>query len=1033
MVTLVEQPIICSPFQEPSVHWKIEPNRPTRLVNSRRRASYYYRIPEHSGTGRRNIREQDFFEENVGEEIELELVSAIRRSVSEWRNGGLTGTSYDGITEVTRDLLNLWYSDDRRDRLFFAQLEAVESVIFLIESSPVYRRNLPSIPIDEGASTQKNGEFFTRYALKMATGTGKTTVMGMLAAWSILNKVYNRRDNRFSENVLIVCPNVTIRERLKELDPRLGQQSLYVTRELIPIYRLNELRRGTVLVTNWHRLAKKEINSVNGITSKVVKTGVAVSSSKRNKSGNVASAIKYVESDLAWFQRVTREFGSEKIKKSGLLVFNDEAHHAYRLRDRSDDQRNETEDDGVKRNRNNENDLDSRESTVWVEGLDRINNLANGKRKGINFCVDLSATPFYLQGSGNEVGKPFPWIVSDFGLLEAIESGLVKVPQITAGGSDNSQRAAYFNIWRWTQEKAAEDGHSRKLAPDIVLKYASQPIILIAEDWNKKCREWQDNSDETKDFVPPVLIIVCRDTALAKEVYEWIAEGSDRYGRAPSQFKNNSDKQVTVRIDSRAVEDIDKGGTKDETKKLRFILETIGRTSWLGGIIPKDWSELVSRNNEKVENDQTGNLRWIDEEIPPGRDIKCIVSVSMLTEGWDANTVTHVIGLRPFGSQLLCEQVVGRALRRKAYVLDEVSGLFSEEVATVLGVPFELVPFKVAKDKKSASHTEIAHIFTDQQKEEYEITVPFVTRYMSKAEFDVEIDWELVSQVTIDPRKTPQHVEIGPMTSPSGSLVGAGPPTTSRISLEEWRKSIRLQEIAFRLAKEVCNRWKEEKESTSVPAQTLFPKVLNVTFKFLSEKVITKGDSQIRDILASGEYVELSVDRLFEAIKLYSETKVTELPVIPSGSAGQRSTSHIDFYTKKRTFPAKRCHLNLMVADTKTWEQNAGATFDSHPGIRKWVKNDRLDFWIPYRFTRRLKKYYPDFLVETDKEERLIVEVKGDYDDFADAKSKAALRWVRAVNNVGEYGHWSFLVATDPNQFGIMLDMYCKKKWENTM
>ena len=410
----------------------------------------------------------------------------------------------------------------------FAQLEAAETIIFLVEATAVYQKNKPLIPLDKpgGESLKKGFSAFVRYALKMATGTGKTTVMGMLSAWSILNRVASPTDDRFPDTILIVCPNVTIRERLQELNPALGDLSLYRTRQLVPVHRMEELRRCEVMIANWLKLAKKETNSVNGDSAKVVKMGVATKVVVNAGRKDERIETKYFESDKAWFKRIRQELGTGKGRCPHWLIFNDEAHHAYRRGDNDSDIMVDLEEDTSLAKKN------AKEATIWIEGLDRINKLAGAKKKGIHLCVDLSATPFYIQGSGNE---------------------------------------------------------------------------------------------------------------------------------------------VTVRVDSKVVEELEEGGTKDETKRLRFILDTVGKKTWLGGKVPEDWSELIRKNNDKAASDDNdGTFKWMDELIPPGRNIRCIISVSMLSEGWDANTVTHVVGLRPFGSQLLCEQVVGRVLRRRSYALNEV-------------------------------------------------------------------------------------------------------------------------------------------------------------------------------------------------------------------------------------------------------------------------------------------------------------------------------------------------------------------------
>ena len=1027
-VAEVESPIINSPFREPRSHWKIEQAKPPIKVEGRRHASYFYRVPEHAGRGRRNRTQAEMFESEKGEEVDLALVNAIRERVKEWRTGTRSsGLAYDGASPVTRELLELWRSEERMQRLFFAQIEAVETIIFLVEAKEIYSKGLPEIPRDEpGVEAKAKGvRAFRRYASKMATGSGKTTVMGMLTAWSILNRVASPRDDRFSDTILIVCPNVTIRERLQELDPALGDLSLYRTRQLVPLYRMEELRRGEVMIANWHRLAKKETNTVNGDSAKVVKAGEPVEVVRNAGKKNESVEIKFFESDAAWFKRIRRVLGTRKGRSPHWLIFNDEAHHAYRRGDAGAEENLYEDKDLAKKN--------AREATIWIEGLDRINKLASGsRRRGINLCIDLSATPFYIQGSGNEVGKPFPWVVSDFGLLDAIEAGLVKIPQLPTRDVSGADEAAYFNVWRWVQAKAKEDGLGKTITPEIVMNYASAPINLLAQDWHERFLEWEQFSKvHQKHPIPPVFILVCRDTAVAREVHAWLANGNDSYGAAPPWFKNEPGREVTVRIDSKVIEDIEEGGSQDETKRLRFVLDTVGKAEWPGGKVPYDWSELVRKHNDKVASDDNdGSLEWIDERIPPGRDVRCIVSVAMLAEGWDANTVTHIVGLRPFGSQLLCEQVVGRALRRGSYALNEETQRFTEETAKVFGVPFELIPFKVSSVGPQLPQPDPNHIYSVPEKADYEITFPIVTGYHQSSEFEIFVDWSQVSKVTIDPMKIPQLVELTSLTTPDGSLTVYGPGEKPRLSLREWRARFRDQQVAFRLAREICSRWQADNGAEAVPVHRLFPKVAFVAKRFLGEKLDLRGDSQPCDLLLVGEYMQAAIGALLEAIKKGSATGASEVAVIPQGAAGRGSTLYVDFHTTKPIYPAERCHLNAMVADTKKWEQSAAFLLDTHPGVTKWVKNERLEFFISYRHHGLPAKYIPDFIVETDGGVNVIVEIKGRMTDNADAKAKAAERWVKAVNRLGDHGTWRYLLVTDPGRVGIELNESTTQKWQ---
>jgi type III restriction enzyme len=362
---------------------------------------------------------------------------------------------------------------------------------------------------------------------------------------------------------------------------------------------------------------------------------------------------------------------------------------------------------------------------------------------------------------------------------------------------------------------------------------------------------------------------------------------------------------------------------------------------------------------KRSSDDNDGSLKWIDERVPPGRDVRCIVSVAMLAEGWDANTVTHIVGLRPFGSQLLCEQVVGRALRRKSYALNDETQMFAEETAKVFGVPFELIPFKVSPVGPQPPQPDPNHIYSVPEKAGYEITFPVVTGYHEAGTFEVFVDWDQVSKVTIDPMRIPQLVELTPLTTPDGSLAAYGPGEKPLLSLSDWRSRFRDQQVAFRLAREICSRWQADNGAEAVPVHSLFPKIAFAAKRFLTEKLDLKGDSQACDILVVGEYMQAAIGALLEAIKKGSSASAAEVAVIPQGAAGRGSTLYVDFHTTKPIYPVTRCHLNAMVADTKKWEQSAAFILDSHPGVQRWVKNDRLGFNIPYRHRGLPAKWTP--------------------------------------------------------------------------
>lgn len=1001
----VENPIINSPYEEPRFHWQIRKGELPRKREGRRPAAYFFRVPEGAGRGRgKKAAQVELFESDTpGTEVELLVPNQIRERLKLWR-----ARDYEGATATTKELLRWWRREDRPQRLFFAQLEAAEAVILLTEGPQDLLQGLPEqIPLDEPgpAAKAKGYKAFQRYGLKMATGTGKTTVMAMLAAWSILNRLERPDDERFADTVLVICPNVTIRDRLRELDPLQGDLSLYATRDLVPAHRRADLRRGDVIVTNWHGLALQEMREVNGVSAKVVKRGVPVTRrvTKTIEGEKVeAEETLYFESDKAFADRV---LGKRRGRSPSVLVLNDEAHHAYRRGDSGEE---------VVLDRELAAQFD-REATIWIEGLDRINKVLGARsRNGIRLCVDLSATPFYIQGSGNEVGKPFPWLVSDFSLLDAIEAGMVKIPMLTSADISGDERPAYFNIWRWVQAQLEAEGVSGEPSPADLMRYAVAPMNLLAKDWEKTAAEWQADfaAGFRKTPAPPVFIVVCRNTALAKEVYAWLAEGKADHGTAPECFRNQPGSPVTVRIDSKVAEEIESGAGSDEARRLRFVMETVGKSTWPGGKVPEEYAALVAKHNTKAAEDDS-DLVFIDPAIPPGRDVRCIISVAMLSEGWDATTVTHVVGLRPFGSQLLCEQVVGRALRRTRYDMDEDTGLLIGESACVLGVPFELIPLKLGKTQGNTVDRKIHHVFAVESKAQFEIRVPVVEGYDDPGLVDVTIDWASVPSLMLDPLDVPDSVLMRPMVSPEGELMPYGPGQSEVLDLAGWRCGIREQQVAFELAAVAVRRFMDD-HGNAVPAHRLFPKLLGYAQRYLRDKVTLHGDRQRVDV-ALNPYFSKALDAICHSLQpVGHERSEGERARIPRGAAGVRSTALVDFDTTRKVWgTVSKCHLNLCVADTGQWEQSAAYCLDVHPAVESWVKNDHLGLLIPYRKGGQPHSYVPDFIVRLTDQRMLIVEVKGKLGD-AEIKLAAAHRWVNAVNREQSFGQWQYHLVKHP-------------------
>lgn len=1010
----VDEPILSSPYEEPAVHWVIEEGRLPERRPGRRSAGYFYRDPSVPLAGDEFTR---------GDWIALELVNQLRERLGEWRR-----VEYPGASRVTLELLSYWRRDGRETRLFFPQIEAAETIIFLTEARSDLLVGV-DIPPDEGSA-------FRRLGCKMATGSGKTMVMGMLAAWSILNKISDRSSRRFSDVVLVVAPNVTIRSRLGELDPNQAEASIYRTRDLVPPHLMPDLRKGRVLIKNWHEFELKGMQA----GSRVQKQGRAVTTRSRIRIGEhtttgrggrymteqalelalaqgiarlvedqrpdaptvVVEETRYVESDPRWLQRV---LGREIGVKGNILVFNDEAHHAYRIREADSEQMEAYEaidEEAMEEFAN--------EATVWIEGLDRI---AATKGRGINFCVDLSATPYYLARAGAETNRVFPWVVSDFGLTDAIESGLVKIPQLAVADPSGEQKAAYFNIWRWIMTKltAREKGGRRAVVDaEAVLRWSNMPIQITGDDWRKTLEDWSSRGDEPR---PPVFILVCKNTKLAKVIYEWLAEGWSSIDVPPSplvDLRNENNELRTIRVDSKVISETDAPGAKsDETAWMRLTLDTVGSLGWARGdrghpLYPDGFVELASKLGRPLH--------------PPGRDIRCIVSVGMLTEGWDCKTVTHIVGLRPFMSQLLCEQVVGRGLRRRDYEVGE-DGRLTEEVAKILGVPFEMTPFKKVGTGRTLKPKRF-HVTALPARAQFEIAFPRIEGYQQQIRNRIRVDWQRVPTIPVDPMKIPDQVKLKagiPANSGRPSLLGPG--ILSGLDLERWRSEQRLQEREFDLAATLTKEYVKRPTCES-PAHVLFPQLLDVVHRFVAEKVKVHREATRVDVFLS-PYYGWAVEELVEAIRPDEDGgESAEIPRYET-SRPRGSTAEVDFWTSKAVREILHCHLNYVVMDTSRWEQSASYYIDMHPKVAAFVKNQGLGFAIPYLFNGQPHDYIPDFLIRLIGGSMLILETKG-YDALAEVKVAAAHRWVDAVNAEGSVGRWDYAIAYNPNDVPDLID-----------
>ncbi len=910
MSLLVDNPILNSPFEEPTRYWDYREGQPV-IAQGRRPAGYY--LKTRTRGPQLALLEEEF--------VPIDTVNLIRERVAAWREKG-----YPGVTPLTRQLLNHWNRADRERKLFFCQREAAETLIWLVEASPAERQGV-IIPRDNG---------LTRYACKMATGAGKTVVMGMVIAWQVLNKLANPQDRRFSDAVLLVCPNLTIRERLQVLLPW-KPGSYYDRFDLVPRGMLERLQQGRFEITNWHLFQPKD----DSRSRSVVQRGV--------------------ESDTAFCRRVLKEIGS----KQNLLVINDEAHHAYRPAPLPEE---------VREGLSPEEVAAREQATVWVSGLDKIQAVC-----GINFCADFSATPFYIKGSGYDEGAPFPWVISDFGLVDAIESGIVKVPRIPVDDNTGALIPRYFRLWEAINQAlpASERQTARRRAkPESVLREAEGALATLASEWKRTLEAFQAAGSP----VPPVLIVVCDNTDLSRLVFEHIAGGHVLPDLA------NDGLQVTLRIDTKLLAEAEaalEGESRQEAaERLRRAVDTVGKVEWEG------------------------------EGDPPGKDLRCVVSVGMLTEGWDAQNVTQILGLRAFTSQLLCEQVVGRGLRRLNY--DD----FSEpEYVDVYGVPFEVIPVK----KKPLNRRETQRVSTLvralSERKHLEITFPRVEGFVFDVRSRIRANLESVPYLLIDPIQEPTEVTAKPAV---GYRIGRpdrlGPGPEFLHDRNPFHRERRLQATVYDIAAELTRRLKDQREDWAA-RHILFPQVLEIVWTYIEERVhVTEPDTPLEEI-ALLKYKQRIVDRLAQAIE--PDISAGEPPILPVIERFRPlgSTSEVLFRTVRPTVGTAKSHVSHVVLDAAVWEHSVAYQLERLPEVVTYVRNDHLDFAIPYEWQGVRHEYRPDYLVrwrENDRETMVILEVKGFESEQDRQKEAAAQRWVRAVNHHGEFGRWVFCVCRDP-------------------
>lgn len=987
-----EKPILNSPYEYPDRHWELDAEgQPTnRILPSRRRSDLVTPVPKPKKQTKASkqasfiLGGQDGLSTAEQEYNPTPIINELRGYVDSWRN--LPNSDQWLVTPETARLLQHWrHHQFGGVRPFFCQIEAVETAIWLTEVAPhmgprgaKFRNHI------EGANAQANPELL-RTALKLATGAGKTTVMAMLIAWQTVNAVRHSNSRQFSSRFLIVSPGITIRDRLRVLLPN-DPDSYYRSREIVPPDMLRDVQSAKIVITNYHAFKLREKLAIAKGTREALE-------------GWRGDKVQTQETEGEMIQRVMGDLMGQK----NIVVINDEAHHCYRERVR--DAVGETEDD-LKGDEKSEAKENNEAARLWISGLEAV------KRKlGIRMVYDLSATPFFLRGSGYIEGTLFPWTMSDFSLMDAIECGIVKLPRVPiADDVPGGDTPKFRNLWDHIGKKLPKKGRSGGKVADPL----SLPVELLTAlealygHYEKTFRLWQDEGIG----VPPVFIVVCNNTATSELIYKYIS-GFERPGDDDGQstlengrlalFRNFDDfgnrlaRPNTILIDSAQLES---GEALD--KDFREIAATE---------IEQFKRELIERTGDITAGDKIDESTMLREVMNTvgkkgrlGEQIRCVVSVSMLTEGWDANTVTHVLGVRAFGTQLLCEQVVGRALRRQSYELND-EGLFNVEYADVLGIPFDFAAKPVVSPPAKPRETVRVHA-VKPDRDALEITFPRVEGYR------VELPDE-----RLEAKFGPDHVLeltstlVGPSNTRTQGIIGEGVDLTLQ-HLEDTRTST----VLFHLARHLL--YTKYRDPGEEPKLHLFGQLKRITRQWLEGGYLKCTGGTYPAQLLYKELADMAAERIKSAI---TETLQGERPVkaILDAYNPTGSTSYVNFTTSKaprwQTRPDKS-HVNWVVCDSD-WEAMFAQVIEGHPRVLSYVKNQGLGLEVPYLHGSTPRKYIPDFVIRIDDGRpdplNLIAEVKGFRGE--DAKDKAnTMRayWVPGVNNLGKFGRWGFAEFT---------------------
>ena len=981
-----DNPILNSPYKYPDRHWELDDDgQPTqKVIERRRRAEFISPIPKPKKRGGKTEQQRLIFDEGKGLSTReqqyaqhAEIINSVRREVDDWRRQ--PDPSRWRVTPETQRLLQHWRHHRFGDiRPFFCQVEAVETVIWLTEVAPQLKNTGRRFLQYLDDASQEANPGLRRLALKLATGAGKTMVMAMLIAWQTINSVRRPQSSRFTRGFLIVTPGLTIKDRLRVLKPN-DPDSYYRDRELVPIDLLPALDRAKIVVTNYHALRRRErIEIAKGGRSLLQGRGLPLDTR---------------ESEGRMLQRVMPELMGMK----NILVLNDEAHHCYR------EKPGEGDEGDLKGDEKKEAEKNQEAARLWISGIESVS-----RKLGTSRVIDLSATPFFLSGSGYAEGTLFPWTMCDFSLMDAIECGIVKLPRVpVADNVPGDEMPMYRELWKHIRTRMPKQGRGKAgaLDPSNLPPELRTALDALYGHYEKNFRLWE----EAGISVPPCFIVVCNNIAASKLVYDYIS-GFYRERKDGSRFLENGRLELfrnfnrdgrplgrprTLLIQS---EQLESGDALDSSFRKMATTE-----------IERFRREIVERTGDRRQAENISDEELLREVMntvgKPGRlgdSIRCVVSVSMLSEGWDANTVTHVLGVRAFGTQLLCEQVVGRALRRQSYELNG-KDRFTVEYADVLGIPFDFTATPVVTQPTPPRETIHVHAVRPER-DHLEIRFPRVAGYgVELPEDNLTAEFNEDSGLVLTPEL------VGATETKNSGIIGESVDLTLAHT-----GAVRRSQVVYELtAYLLMTRYRD---ADGEPRLHLFGKLKRIVREWVSSYLVCKGGTNTSQ-LAYKTIADIACERIAAGVtrSQLSQSRPAKVILDPYNPTG--STAHVNFRTSRTSryqTEARRCHVNWAILDSD-WEGELCRVIEAHPQVAAYVKNQNLGFEVPYRVGSQPRRYLPDFIVLLDDGHgdhdllHLVIEVKGYRgEDAKDKKTAMETLWLPGVSQLRTYGRWAF-------------------------